>query len=93
MSKYLREDDPPPFGVGDRVRFTRIYDFINGGEGTVMRVRHGEYGWVAEVRWDHPHHHLSRQDDARMAFALELAEPARGFAPGHAADLATAFGL
>lgn len=90
-SKYwLRRDDPPPFGVGDRVRCHPQYPdhgLRGDGVGEVVAVYYhdGALGWAARVRRPD-----GRESTDYMAFVFEPAGVA-GYESGHAADLAALF--
>lgn len=87
--EYTDPNVPPPFGPGDRVRFTATFSVLTDDTATVEAVAFENSCWVATLRWDT---WRAGRVDRRAAFALELAPGQAPRLDGHAREIATLFG-
>lgn len=89
---WMREEDRPPFTVGDTVRnyVAADHDFsdngLNPGECGVVETLYWTDGWIAAVRGND----TGELGEEYMAYVFELVAPAT---PDHAAEIAALFGV
>lgn len=93
MTKYeirwIRQDDPPPFAVGDTVRNAPGYRRMKTPTAVVTDVYYYPgAGWAARVQDE-----TGEAIVGFMAYVYDLVSRGPNYESGHAADLAALFGV